>query len=151
MLQLVRLTADGTSQGSKSAPATPDWAEDLTTDDSHGSSAPAPLPVLVAINAVGVFTRPLPPAHSPALSYNYSACPPAHGPKTAVPLGHEASPSEKLSEDGKPVPWMLHPVHYIEVWGVKARRPCWVYRARERFVRNIELTTPSYKEVRHAP
>lgn len=146
---LVRLPADSesASHGSRSAPVTPDWAERLTTDNPHGTGAPAPLPVLVAISAVGVMIRPLPPFHSPSMTYNYSAVTPARGAGTVVALGHDVSASEKLSVDGRPIDWMVHPVHYIEVWGVKSKRPCWCYRVRERELRNIELTTTSFKEV----
>jgi len=38
-------------------------------------------------------------------------------------------------------------IHYIEVWGVKKTRPAFTYRVRERQLRIVELTAPSYKEM----
>jgi hypothetical protein len=126
MLQYQRLFADnkGDPKGSRSAPETPDWAEALTCDDVHAASAPKPLPVLVCMNAVGVHIRPLPPWHTPSSSFNYSAVTPitAGGDRGAACLSHELSPSEALSIDGRPVPWQLHKVELIEVWGVKKVR-----------------------------
>lgn len=114
-VQLVRLPGDrADSKGSRSAPETPEWAERLTTDNPHSASAPAPLPVLIAINALGVLMRPMPPMHSPSVSYMYGPSPVGADGAFAT-LSHEASASERLSPDGKPVGWMTHPVHYIEV------------------------------------
>jgi len=106
-----RLPADngGDSRGSKSAPETPAWAEALTA--GQAAAAPAPLPVLVCMNALGVHIRPLPPWHTPSTSYAYAASTPvsAGGSKAAAALSHQLTPSETLSPDGRPVPWTLHP------------------------------------------
>lgn len=104
----------------------------------HGSGL-STLPVLVAINALGVHIRPLPPRHTPSSSYHYAAAP-ALTPLPQAPspalglerleadarassrlrcLGPHPSPSELLSADGRPVPWHLHPVGTVVVWGTK--------------------------------
>ena len=112
-LQYQRLFTDnnGDPKGSRGAPETPAWAEALTTDDVHAPAAPAPLPVLVCMNAVGTHVRPLPPWATPSTSFAYAAATPvaAGGSKAAAALSHELSPSESLSADGRPVPWALHP------------------------------------------
>jgi hypothetical protein len=140
---------DGAGKGSRSAPPTPAWAEALTCADVHAASAPRGLPVLVAMNAVGVHIRPLPPLHSPSTMYAYAPVTPvaAGGDRAAAALSHELSPSERLSADGRPAPWAMHKVELIEVWGVKKSRPTFTYRVRENLLRVAELTSPSYKEM----
>lgn len=121
-----RLYADasGESRGSRSAAPTPAWAEALTCADVHAASAPKGLPVLVAMNAVGVHIRPCPPLHTPSTHYSYAAVTPvaAGGDRAAAALSHELSASERISSDGKPVGWHMHKVELIEVWGVKKVR-----------------------------
>jgi FERM central domain len=146
-----RLFADvnGDPKGSRSAAPTPAWADSVVCEDIHAPSAPKPLPVIVVINAVGVHVRPLPPWHNPSLVLNYSAVTPvsAGGDKVAASLSHELSPSEEWSENGSPVPWYVHKVELIEVWGVKKSRPTFTYRVRENQLRIAELTSPSFKEM----
>ncbi|RYE96357.1 MAG: hypothetical protein EOO41_04685, partial [Methanobacteriota archaeon] len=146
---LVRTTTDDpVAHGSRSAPPVPAWAEDITVSRVGAAGAPPPLPVLVGINATGVMLRPLPPMHSAGTSYAYSANAPGTRRGTYPTLLSAPTASEELTDDGAPVGWLVHPVHFVEVWGIKKSRPTFTYRVRERYLRIIELTSTSYKEVR---
>lgn len=149
-MQLLRVQSDANpARGSRSAAPTPEWTESVTTDNAHSLSAPAPVPVLVCMNAAGVHMRPVAPLHLPSLSLSYAACPPVEaGGRRQAYLGSTPTPSERLSTDGKPIGWQLHAISHIEVWGVKKTRPTFTYQVRERLLTTVELTGQSFKEVR---
>lgn len=100
-------------EGDASVAPTPDWLDVL----DRGEWAP----VLVAINAAGVFMRTLPPIHGDV----------------------------DLEEDvvDKDPEWWLNPIKNIEVWGVKKKRPIFTYRSREQTLTTYEMRTPQYQEM----
>lgn len=140
-------TGPGGGAGSRSAAATPPWAEAITTSSAKPTNPPDPVPVVMAVNHKGVHMRPIGPRHTPGrAAYSYGASSNS-GDRNRNYLGNNPTPSERLSNDGSPIPWALHPVHLIEVWGVKKSRPCFTYRVREKSLINVEVTSPQFKEL----
>jgi hypothetical protein len=140
------LCPEALGAGSRGAPPTPDWAEALTASSAHATSPPPPMAVLVAINHRGVLTRPMPPRHvAGGTSGNggnggngkggaghaeaSSSSSSASGHVRTLSNGGRLAAGEPACFDaatGRCVPWQLHSVQLIEVWGVKKARPCFV-------------------------
>ena len=87
----------------------------------HDTRRESGLDVLLGINPAGVHVRPAPPVHDQR-----------YKPLRGVDV---------LS------PWYLHPTRHIEVWGTKNRRPVLTYRVREARVMDVQVHSPSYKEM----
>jgi hypothetical protein len=140
----------GVEHGSRSAPDTPEWAVSVTTTEHAMDTDVERLPVLVAINYNGVFTRPAPPVHAAGEDFsNYTGDSAAlsAASATAASGNLRAVDTMKRVAGGTTVPWMRHGVQYVEVWGVKKARPVFTYRVRERQLTVVELHTPQYKEL----
>lgn len=92
----------------------------------HTDPAATPASVIASISRKGVHLRPAPPSHEGISSLDA-------GSLAALASGFHD--------------WYLHPVHHIEVWGVKKTRPVFTYRVREREVMLIELRGAQYQEM----
>jgi hypothetical protein len=118
------LAPENLGSGSRSADITPPWAENITTLTAHPTHPPDKLSVIIGMNHRGIFIRPC-SNHTNSLS----------------------TISSRLSYTKYRCGWTLHPIHFIEVWGVKKTRPCFTYRVRENQLVNIEITSSQFKEM----
>lgn len=141
----------GFAHGSKSVPDTPKWARDVTTTEHARDTDIERLPVLVAMNYKGIWTRPAPVYHVAGENFaRYTGeLASLGGVSQAGGSGNNTTAAlQRMNTlaDGKVVPWALHQVQYIEVWGVKKLRPVFTYRVRERQLTVVEVQSPQYKE-----
>lgn len=159
--------------GSSRAPATPAWAVEVTTTRHAHETELEPLPVIVAVGAHGVLTRPAPPAWDAGVDWlayvdraaaaldaqpgadsegGLAAAWKLAGVRTAAAQGLGTGAQHIVSTlhahgEGRTVPWMRHSIASIEVWGVKKLRPVMSYRVRERQLTLVELRSSAFKEI----
>ena len=141
----------GFAHGSKSVPDTPQWARDVTTAEHARDTDIERLPVLVAMNHKGIWTRPAPVYHVAGENFARYTGELASLGGVSQASGSGSNTTAALQRmhahaEGNVVPWALHQVQYVEVWGVKKLRPVFTYRVRERQLTVVEVQTAQYKE-----
>jgi hypothetical protein len=141
----------GFTLGSKSVPDTPQWARDVTTAEHARDTDIERLPVLIAMSHRGIWARPSPVCHAAGENFARYTGEVASlgGVSQAGGSGNNTTAALQRMHtlaEGRAVPWALHQVQYVEVWGVKKLRPVFTYRVRERQLTVVEVQTAQYKE-----
>lgn len=139
-------TGEASSEQPSSAPS---WQLDATTVEPAATTEMERLPVLVAIGQHGVLLRPLPPVYT--ASENFESY---RGDYEQHITGVDAAQNKRslaMMRDyggGVCVPWDIHGVQHIEVWGTKRNRPVFTYAVKNRHEKaTIELQSPQFKEM----